>query len=261
MPSINDPRADAARFLQMYARLASVTLGTLVNQYSYYDIRRLIAVRGDDVAAKGDDPLASQVVDGVRALPRAGGKEVELEPSASLAALFQEHDLARALRPKLYVGFDLRNEAVVCGMLTACSFERDSALSTQRFTQEYCQRHRLPRLDAAYLLIDVVASAKPGTGALLLLNALVHAHRAKKSGVASIAVTQGGRWLFESFGFHTGHSWKEGGATRHLAHARLADVHLGAIHARLRVNQSLVEDTCLRNGLTARTSDRLIGRC
>ena len=29
----------------------------------------------------------------------------------------------------------------------------------------------------------------------------------------------------------------------------------------LRVNQSLVEDTCLRNGLTARTSDRLIGRC
>ena len=95
----------------------------------------------------------------------------------------------------------------------------------------------------------------------MLLNALVHAHRAKKSGVASIAVTQGGRRLFESFGFHTGHSWKEGGATRHLAHARLADVHLGAIHARLRVNQSLVEDTCLRNGLTARTSDRLIGRC
>ena len=52
------------------------------------------------------------------------------------AALFQVHDVARSLKPKLYVAFDLlQSSAQLCGMLTACDFVADRALSSQRFTR------------------------------------------------------------------------------------------------------------------------------
>jgi hypothetical protein len=178
------------------------------------------------LAAETEDPLAEILVEGILALPsteRDGKTELAIEPGGSMAALFQDHPLARSLKPKLWIGYDLQgNEPVVCGMLTSCVYERDDALSTTRLTQQYCAQHGLPRLDSSWALIDVVSASKAGTGGLLLLSAIVTAARQKRTGLCSIAVTKGGRRLFESFGFQTSHGWKERGGQRYLCHARIA---------------------------------------
>lgn len=262
---LDDRRLDQIRFLGVYSRLAQVQLGTLTNAYDYHAIRRLIAVDGDDVEAEGDDPLAEIIVDGIKALPgteREGTSELSVDPPASMAALFQQHALARSLKPKLFVAFDLRAaRATVCGMLSACTFARDDALSTTRFAPAYCTTHGLPRFDANWMLVDVVAASKRGTGALLLLQCIVHAARAKKTGIVSVAVTKGGRRLFEACGFDTSHTWRERSSARHLCYARITDIHLADLHARLRVHSSLLTDVCFRNGLTSRTMHNLVGRC
>ena len=144
----------------------------------------------------------------------------------------------------------------------SCVYERDEALSTTRLTQQYCAEHGLPRLDSNWTLIDMVASSKPGTGALLLLSAIVTAARQKRTGLCSIAVTKGGRRLFASFGFETNHGWREKGGQRYLCHARLADLRLADLHRRLRVHDALITDVCVREGLTTSSKERrLIGRC
>ena len=149
MPGVDDARLDQVKFLALYARLAGVQLGTLVNAHDYHAVRRLVRVEGEGVAADGDDPLAALLVDGIHALPsveRDGASELALDPAGSLAALFQEHPLARALKPKLWVGYDLRGDAPrVCGMLTSCAFERDDALGTTRLTHAYCAQHGVGR--------------------------------------------------------------------------------------------------------------------
>jgi hypothetical protein len=262
--ALDDARLNQTKFLQLYGRLAQIQLSTLVNSYNYHSIKRLLCVEGDDVEACADDPLSHVLVEGIKQLPsleRADGGEQEVDAPASMAALFQEHELARALKPKLFAAFDLRAGGRVCGVLTCCSFERDDALSTSRFTQAYCAQHGLPRVGNNWLLVDVVASAKQGTGALLVLQAIVAAARAKYTGICSVAVTKGGRRLFDAFNFSTDHSWRERGGTRHFAYARMDQIHLADIHKRLRIHGMLVEDVCFRNGLTTRSAHTLIGRC
>ena len=230
-------------------------------------MKRLVQVEDESiVAAASEDPLAEILVEGIHALPateRDGKSELSIEPGGSMAALFQDHPLARSLKPKLWIGYDLQgaDEPVLCGMLTSCVYERDEALSTTRLTQQYCAEHGLPRLDSNWTLIDMVASSKPGTGALLLLSAIVTAARQKRTGLCSIAVTKGGRRLFASFGFETNHGWREKGGQRYLCHARLADLRLADLHRRLRVHDALITDVCVREGLTTSSKDRLIGRC
>ena len=263
MPSASDPRLDQVKFWAMYSKLAQTQTGTLVNTYRYHDVKRLIHVDEEDIEAKGSDKLAKRLVDGVKALPTAGrGRDSEIDPPASLAILFQEISLARSLKPKLWLAFDLRDDkAAVCGLLTGSDFLRDDGLSTSKFTQSYLTQHQLPRFDANWTLVDVVASSKRGTGALLLLQCIIASARAKKTGILSIAVTAAGKGLFQACGFDTSHSFKDKGGTRTLAFARMGDIHLGKLHTRLRVHTSLLEETCLREGLTPASADRLIPRC
>ena len=89
----------------------------------------------------------------------------------------------------------------------------------------------------------------------------VTAARQKRTGLCSIAVTKGGRRLFESFGFQTSHGWRERGGQRYLCHARIADLHLADLHRRLRVHDALLRDVCVREGLTGTSKERLVGRC
>ena len=113
----DDARLDQARFIALYLKLAQVQLGTLANTYDYHSIRRLIRVSGDDIEAEGEDPLGDRIVEGIHALPSSetdGGSTLSIDPPASMTALFQEHELARSLKPKLYVGFDLQDGAAVC---------------------------------------------------------------------------------------------------------------------------------------------------
>ena len=267
MPSLSDRRLDQTKFFNLYARLACAQHGTLVTTYSYNDVKRMIRVDGDDIEADGDDPLSEIIVQGVKDLPhqetdRQTNKTTDIDPPASMAALFQDHPIARSLKPKLWVALDLQQEDLsVCGMLTACTFEVDRALSTQRLTPAYCSQHGLPRLGAQWMLVDVVAASKPKTGALLLLHAILAALRSGKAGVCSVAVTAAGRKLFSYFGFDTSHSWREGGRQRFLCHAKRDDIRLSRVHERLKVHEELITDVCFRTGLTARTADRLIGRC
>ena len=265
MPDADDSRLNQTKFFVLYSRLASTQLGTLVNTYSYNDVKRMIRVDDNEIDPDGDDPLSEIIVEGIKELPHTevdGKAELSIDPPASMAALFQDHPIARSLKPKLWVALDLLDEDTpVCGMLTACTFERDAALSTSKLTQPYCTQHELPRLDSNWLLVDVVASSKSKTGALLLLQAVISAMRAKKSGVCSIAVTKAGRRLFTAFGFQTDHSWKEKGGQRFLCYARVADIHLADLHTRIRVHDALLTDVCFRNGLTPKTAQSLIGRC
>jgi hypothetical protein len=259
--SPSDRRLDHAKVFQMYLRLAMTQQGTLCNAYMYHAIKRLVAVHGDDVdPADVDDPLAARLVAGIKALSTTRPNEQSVDPPASLAALFQEHELARSLKPKLYVGLDLRQDTHVCGMLTACDFVRDDALSTSKLTPAYCASHGLPRFDKDWLLLDVVASAKPGTGALLLLQCAVAGMRAKKRGIVAIAVTAGGRGLLRSFGFDTTHSYRSNGGTRHVGHLHLSALRFADVHRRLRVHDALLA-TCVRSGLTARSAQSLVTRC
>lgn len=263
--SADDRRLDQVRFLALYSRLCSIQYSTLVNRYDYYSIKRMVSTLGEGIDARGDDPLAARLVSGIQELPttvREGATELELDPPASVSALFQESTIARDLKPKLWVGLDLSDgDLGVCGLLTACSFLQDESLSTSKLSPSYLSKNGLPRLDDAWMLVDVVASSKRGTGALLLLNALITAARAKYTGVASVAVSKAGRRLFQSFGFRVDHGWKERGGMRYLCTVKLTELHLGDVHARLRVHDDLVSDVCWREGLTASSRDRLISRC
>ena len=97
-----------------------------------HSIKRLVCVLdGDDVEACGDDPLSRVLVDGIKqlsSLERADGGEQEVEAPASMAALFQEHNhkLARALKPKLFAAFDLRegvrHRLCLCGDRYQCRY-------------------------------------------------------------------------------------------------------------------------------------------
>ena len=114
------------------------------------------------------------------------------------------------------------------------------------------------------MLIDVVASNKKGTGACLLLQAIIMANKAKKTGILSIGVTKGGRSLLNSFGFETSHSWREKGSQRYqrnICYSRIQDVHMSDLNNRLRVPTSLLTDVCFRNGLTPKSMHNLVGRC
>ena len=105
-PSIaNTPGFNEARALGTLERLASTTSGILVNQYAYNDVKRVVSINEEDetVEAEDGDPLGSILVDGLTNLAfteRVGNHEVDVEPLASVAALFQASPEARALKPR-----------------------------------------------------------------------------------------------------------------------------------------------------------------
>ena len=269
--SADDKKLNAAKHLALYLKLAAIEQSTLVKAYSYADMRRLLVIASGGTTVKpvavDVDPLAKHMVAGLRKLPRVD--DAPFVPEASLAVLFQPEPEAKALKPKLYIGYDLSVAlAPVCSMLTTCEWVADEALSTQLFDRDYCIDNDLPPFTASWTLIDgVSALRKKGVrpGRLLVVTAMVTALRAKRSGVVSIAVSDAAKEMFQALGFRT-HEFQDRdakgrplGAKRTLCY--MTKPLMNKVHAQLKATDSLISTICWRNGLTPRTASTLIGRC
>ena len=257
-PSPTHADYDTSKSIATFVRLAQISVGTLVQTHSWHAVKRLIEVNSDEeVEAASDDPLAEMLVEGAEALrhtERSGSGEYDIEPAASLAALFDaDSSVAKSLKPKLHLAYDLRTDATICGFCSACDWSVDDSLGTGRFTASYLREHDLPRFDSSWLLIDVIASSKPMTGALLCLQVYLAAKA--KSGVVAVAVTKGGKSLFQQLGFHS-HSFREEGGYTALVYAPAGSLSMGTINRRLKFSgdKELLASICWRFGLTAKTS-------
>lgn len=269
MPPLKHEQFDSAKSLQIYSKLTQIALGTIVPpSYNFHAIRRLLRIDDDDVTPASDDPLASALIKAASSMKhteRSGQVEVDVEPLISLATLFDSASpTAKGLHPKLYLAYDLRKASVpICGLTSVCDFTRDDSLGTERFSQAFCRDHDLPRFGSDWLLIDIVASKKHGTGALLILQVYMLACRARdKAGVCAVAVTKSGKKLFADLGFES-FSFRDDGLSKSFMYARANSLTLTKMIQRLSFpgDKVMLEDLCFRFGLTEKSSDRVMGRC
>ena len=163
------------------------------------------------------------------------------------------------------MAISLRDGVSVDGCLVQCLFTRDDALSTTMFTQAYCAQHGLPRFDARWGFIDVVASRRAPCGALLVLHAVLNAARSRPplQGVCAVAVTTAGHRLLTSLNFSC-YAYRHGGAQQHMCYLRLpGDLSFAHVKRKLRFDgdTQIVESVCWREPLSANAKSSVIGRC
>ena len=152
MPTTDLDGYDTTKSIATFHRMAQIALGTMVPPaYNYHAIRRLIEVDEDDesVDVASDDPLGQTLLtaaNGMASTERVGQIETEVDPTASIATLFDGNSpFAKALHPKLYLAYDLRKASTpICAILTACDFTRDESLSTSRITAAFCSDNGTP---------------------------------------------------------------------------------------------------------------------
>ena len=269
MPTTNLDGYDTSKSIATFHRMAQIALSTMVPPaYNYHTIRRLIEVDEDEsVDVASDDPLGRTLLtaaNGMRFTQRVGQIETEVDPTASIATLFDGNSpFAKALHPKLYLAYDLRRASTpICAMLTACDFTRDDSLSTSSITTAFCSDNSIPRLGSSWLLCDVVVSKKRSSGALLVLQVYMLAMRSKRPGVCAVAVTKAGKSLLETLGFR-GVSFREGGVTKTFMYTKTGSLSMEQINRRLSFagDKTLLQDLCFRFGLTPATSSKVMGRC
>ena len=256
---------NGTKHIQTYVKVIGIQTGIMVQQLNYHDVKRMVEIPSsdeDEVEALDDDPLAEILVDALDDLA-SETERCEIKPLGAIGALFDTGDLQRSLKPKLLMAVSLRGGVSVDGCLVQCLFTRDDALSTTLFTQSYCAQHGLPRFDARWGFIDVVASRKAPCGALLVLTAVLNAARARLQGVCAVAVTTGGNTLLRALNF-TSHPFREDGAQRHMCYLRLpADLSFTHVKRKLHFDgdKEIVESFCWREPLSARAKSPVIGRC
>ena len=269
MPStLSDPAYDSVKSLQTFARLSSIATGTMVPPpLNFNSVRRLITVEDDETVVPNedsDDPLAELLCDAAEALAsthRVGNSEVDIDPSGSLASLFdRDSDTAKGLRPKLFLAYDLQDGAEICGFCSVCDWAVDDALSTRKLTVSYCRDHGIPRFTGSdTLIIDVIASSKQGAGAQMVLAAYLMMARSKNHKyLTCVAVSPQGKSLFSKMGFQS-HAFKEG-TQRTFFWIKAGDMHAEQIHKRLRWDDA-IESICWRKALTPRAKHSLLSRC
>lgn len=268
---LSDESFNTSRSLATLVKAAAASRGVLLQPpLNFSSVKRLIEVDPDteeiNVNEETDDVLAEQLVDAAAELSfveRQGSSEVSVDPSSSLAALFDKDCVeAKELKPRLFLAWNVSSDPEICGILTACEFSKDATLGTNRFTQSYMDQHSIPRLTANNcLFIDVVSSSGDprGTGALLVCNSYLTVFRSRKFDyLATIAVSQPGQNLFERLGFHT-HSFREG-TQRKFCWIKAGELTAVDANRRLRVDSKL-PDLCWRHGFSARTSHKRYARC
>ena len=283
MPDLDNEEWNSQKPLAMVAKIASIQSSLLVVGYGYHDIARLIKVRDEDetededatepeseddmVEAKSDDPLAQVLIDALNDLEtttREGPLDIDVSPKTSVSQMFKKGKEQRDAKPRLWLCFDVADEAKCVGSVTALKFRRDTDLLTERFTAPYLSTHKLPRNLGQYLWIDVISAKRKPAGMLLLLNAFLYSSRSKDfRGIAFVAVTKKGVQIGTNFGMHQ-HTYREDGATRHLMYMANDEIDLSHLNQKLRLgsaNAFILESLCSRHGLQERTRHRVIARC
>jgi len=279
MPDLDSDEWNNTKSYGMVAKVASIATQILVNGYGYADVARLIKVNDldcdsdDDTEEEildtaSDDPLSEVLVSSLYRLEsstREGANQLEISPPASVAELFRKGSDARALKPRLWLAFDLaHNEAQAVGVCTGCRFVRSEQLLTDRFTSQYITQHKLPRDLQTHFFIDIISSNHKPAGMMMLLNVFVYAAKAKFSGVAMIAVTKKGIQAGLNFGFEKTHSYREDGAQRTLMTIGIDELSLAHLNKKLKVgnaNNKILQDLCSRGGLQQRTKHKIYPRC
>ena len=264
MVSASDHALDTTKHISVYAKLVSLNTSLFVQNLSYYDVKRMITVESgseEDEVIASDEPLAQMLVSSITGLS-CEDDHCTIKPIGSLASLFQKGELPRSLKPRLYMAIKLRDGVEIVGCVTTCLFLRDESLGTNIFSNAFCSKNGLPRFDAKWLFIDIVASKAKPSGGLLIVHSILQACRQKMTGVNAIAVSAGGLKLLKGLGF-TCHRFKEYGSFRHMCHLRVSDVSFSKIkkHLHFEGNDSLVEDICWRESLSARALSSIVGRC
>ena len=271
MAALESEDYNTKRSIATIVKASCASKGLLIPPpYSYSAIKRLIDVDEDESVTASedtDDPLAEELVEAaedLRHTERAHGVETSVEPTASLAALFDSTPEARELKPRLWLAWDVQDEPQIVGILTACAWTRDDSLGTTRFTGDLCSQHRIPRFTSTNtLFVDVVSSrrgAPHGVGALCLLSAYGLVSRSRSlEYLCTIAVTDQGRTLCEKLGMRS-YAYREGGARFALCWTKGGELKASDINRRLRLKSSVIEQ-CWRSGLTPRTSEKRYPRC
>jgi len=267
-PSVTDtPGYNEQKALATLERLVSTTAGVMVVQYTQNDVKRVVSIDEDNesVEPAGDDPLGEVLCDGLERLShteRVGSYEVSVDPLGSLAVLFDKSPEARALKPRLIAGYDMRNDAQLVAACIVCLWSRQEYLSTQRFTAQWLSDNDLPAFNSQWLLVDSVCSSQPGAATLVLLHAYLLCMRSKMRGVVAVCVTRKGRDVFVKQGYES-FDYRESGRPQTLAWIKAGDLSMEELTSRLRVGggRTTLEQLCFRMGLTPRSASSLVGRC
>ena len=260
MVSADNADLSNPKHLQTYAKLIGIQTGLLVQALNYNDVKRMVDIDDEDVEP-GDDPLAEILIDGLQEMET--DDDAEIRPIGSVAALFDKGDLQKSLRPRLLAAYSLRDGVSMVGAVVTCLFARDETLGTSILTQSWCASHSLPRFDARWSLIDVIASQQQPAGALLTLHAILAASRARMAGVCAVAATAAGHRLLRSLNF-TCVAFRERGSQRHICYLRLPqDLSFAHVKRKLRFDGDvqIVGSVCWRDSISARAKYSIVGRC
>ena len=271
MPPLTDDGFDSNKPMTMFLKLCNIHTGIMTVPYSGADVRRWIDADEDEetieVNENTDDPLAPLLVDSITELMQSetvGSNVVDIDPSLSVATIFAKTKEARDLKGRMWIAYDLRNDANVCGVLTSCKWERDSVFLTERFTSQYLSQHaELPNDLGSYWFVDVISSTTKPAGAMLLMQVYAYAARTNRRGICMIAVTNSGRTLATNIGMST-HQFRESGATRWFCWAPIGSLRLRTITNKLNIGAStnrVLTQICTRFGLTSASSSRVMMRC
>ena len=257
MVSVENPDLNSHKHLAVYAKAICIQTSLLVQTLNYNDIKRMVDISDEEVEA-GDSPLAELIVEGLEQL-----ETNNVRPIGSIASLFDRGDLQRSLKPRLYIGFHLRDGVSMVGALVTCLFTKDETLGTNMFTNQWCTTNKVPRLDARWSFIDIVASSMTPCGALLVLHAILAAARGRLVGVCAVAASLAGQRLLHALNF-TCVPYRERGSNRHFCFLRLPqDLSFSHVKIKLRFegDTQLVESVCWREALSARAKSSVVGRC
>ena len=253
-------------WLELYNKACSLELVRL----SYPQVRKML--RADDIPNELDfgDQLPQIQGTAPRGFQLLLSSLTELcnqaaIPNESVRMLFS--GAGRDLKPVLYVAIKLKPSKVdpdssvtlqSAGVLTVCQFTEEEGLATmgvagvleaQQLDPERC------------LLVDVVCSAaKSRSGRSLLAQLIVDLQRKRTRPVeslATIAVSESGRRLFESFGFQK--ATHEGDT---VMFCRLSDITLETFtdSALLIGDGGTVLDMCFQPGLSEKTKHKMYKR-
>ena len=262
MPRVDHETWNSKTPMTMFTKLVQISTGIMTVAYSGADIRRMIAVDGDEIAVKEttQDPLAEILVDSMEELSseqNVGTNVVDITPAASIAAIFDNTPESRALNGRLWFAYNLQGDGGVVGCLSACDFFVDDAFLTSKFTDKYIKSAGLPRNLKDYWFCDIVVSSKPPAGSLLLTQAYLYAARTKRKGLAMIAVTNGGLKLGTTLGMKK-HKYKEGT----LCYIEMGELRLSTVSKKLNLKgatDTVLTEICSR--FQIRDESKIAMRC
>lgn len=250
------------KLITLYCNICQIESGLMPQLLSYFDLRRLLTVRDEDISTRGDDYLSEVLVERLRPLCHTPGDM--LDPNASLAALAEIGPVPKSYQGRALMIWDLRNSVALAGCVIGCRFMPDATLGTARFSEEYIAAKRLPPDLGSMLFVDVVCSKRQPAATLGVMTFFKIASRTRRNkmvGVAGIAIHKRALALFSGLGFAS-HEYREQGQTRWLCWLHTADLKMDKVASRLAFEGSDdVFKICYRKGLTPKAQGNAIARC